>query len=212
MNEKMSGFSGFMTVGRLFGVAAVVGLVAGCDIGTGAAGEAAVDVYVDGSGGPEGAGPSYSWGGTSNGSAEGSVEVRARVWVEAAGGGWKEVTRGTAVQRVEIDGRDGGKVLVRGRLPAGSYSRVRIEFERVEADVRGEIRIGLGTLAGEVQVGSESEGRIVVEREVLLVASGSRQSSVHVALNAGEWLQRANTGSRTVAAADFQSAVRLFVR
>jgi hypothetical protein len=181
----------------------------GCEGIVGPGGDAEIEVMVEGGGGFGGeGGPSYSQYGSSSAENEGSVDIRARVYVEGATGGWREVTRGWAEQRVGIEGRDGIKILARGRVERGDFGRVRVEFERIEAHVGGELQLDLGLLSGEVRVDGGSDGRVIVERDVALSTAEGR-GRISVALNAAEWIKRTQHGSQTVTEADFRGAVRI---
>ena len=191
--------------------AAVLALgLAGCETGTEpATGEARMAVAVRGDT-PSGANASRS---AADGSAaEATLEVEARVWVQSEAGRWMEVTRGAARQTVEASGRDGARLLATGEVEAGSYRRVRVEFERVEARSESGIRIGAGLLTGVVRVELGGDGRTVVERRIALEARARSQTELEVDLNADQWLGRADVQSRTVAESEFQGAVRVLAR
>ena len=150
----------------------------------------------------------YSLGG----GASGSVDVRARVWVETNAGEWVEVTKGVASETVQASGNDGSRLLATAEVDASEYHRVRVEFDRVQADVLGSITIGTSLLSGSVTVNSGSDGKIVVEREVAWEARAGATSHIEVNLNAQEWLQRADTETHAVAEAEFQNAVAIRAR
>lgn len=187
----------------------------GCkEIATGPSqGEATMQVGVRGdadgsssaSRSPDGARFSYS-------SASGTVEIEARVWVQTRAGQWVEATEGVARQTVQASGSDGVRLLATSEVEAGSYRRVRMEFHRVEADVRGGITIGTSLLTGSVRVEGGSDSRIVVEREVAFTAEAGGSKRLEIDLNADQWLSRADTQSRTVAEAEFRSAVQVVAR
>ena len=143
------------------------------------------------------------------GGASGSVDVRARVWVETNAGAWVELTKGAASETVQATGNDGAHLLATAEVDASQYHRVRVEFDRVQANVLGSITIGTSLLSGSVTVNSGSDGKIVVEREVACQARAGATSHIEVNLNAQEWLQRADTGTRAVAEAEFQNAVAI---
>jgi hypothetical protein len=188
----------------------MVGLL-GCENPTLSGDHGEVEVGVTGSGAGEASAAPMTSGVASSGegSVSGSVDVRARVWVRAEGRHWVEVTRGYTEQRVDVRGGDGLKLLARAELEAGGYDRVRVEFERVDAWVEGGLAIGVGLLTGEVRVASGANGRIVVEREVPLRVRARSRAQLGVALNAEHWLRHADAQTRTVAEADFRSAVQV---
>jgi hypothetical protein len=143
------------------------------------------------------------------GGASGSVDVRARVWVETNAGKWVEVTNGVASETVQASGNDGAHLLATAEVDASEYQRVRVEFDRVQADVLGSITIGTSLLSGSVAVNAGSDGKIVVERDVACQARAGATSHIEVNLNAQEWLQRADTETHAVAEAEFQNAVAI---
>lgn len=142
-----------------------------------------------------------------SGGASGSVDVRARVFIEARGGEWVDVTNGFEARTVQASGGDGVQVLASTEVDAREYRRVRVEFERVQADLLGSITIGSSLLSGTVTVDSGTNGTIVVERDVAFETRAGATSRLEVNLNAGEWLQHADTETKAVAAAEFRNAV-----
>jgi hypothetical protein len=145
-------------------------------------------------------------------SVTGTVDVRAKVMVQAATGEWREVTRGYAEQRVRIDGSDGLKLLGSSELEAGQYVRVRVEFEKVDADVTSGLWIGLYSLTGQVAVDAGSDNQIVIEREISFTAEARTRTRIRIGLSAEEWLRRASTSTMVVSEADFRSAVEVGVQ
>ena len=141
--------------------------------------------------------------------AEGSVHVRARVYARSTTGEWVEMTRGWTEQTVEMSGSSTMRVLTRARMESGRYDRVRVEFERVRADVRGGTQISLGLLLGEVRVEMGSDGRATVEREAAFRVGGSGEARLTIELNSRQWVSRAEQSSRTVSKAEFSGAVRI---
>lgn len=197
-------------------VAGVLALgLAACEDTAGPGGEATMRVSARGDGGPAasrvaGDGTAFS---QALGSAEGTVEFRARVYVRTEAGSWVELTRRSA-ERVTVDasGRGEAKAFATAGVRATGYDRVRVVFEDVKANVTGGIRIGTGVLSGLVTVDLRSDGRTVVERgvDVELAAGGSAELLID--LNADAWLNQASAQSNTVSEAAFESAVRVTAR
>lgn len=190
----------------------VLGMGACDEAATGAAaGQSRMEVGMRGDDGTAGASASrasdarYSL----SGGASGSVDVRARVWVETRAGEWVEVTNGMESQTVQASGSDGGRLLASAEVEASEYRRVRVEFDRVRANVVGGITIGTGLLSGSVSVSSGSDGTIVVERDVDFAARAGATSRIDVNLNAEEWLQSADAETHAVAEAEFRNAVTI---
>lgn len=145
--------------------------------------------------------------------AEGTVTFRARVYVRSDAGTWVSLTERAAQQAtVDASGRGGAQVFATSAVSAGSYSRVRVEFEEVRANVTGGIRIGAGLLSGTVRVDLEGDNRVVVEREVDVRAEAGATTQLLVNLNADAWLRQASAQSQTVSEAAFQSAVAISAR
>lgn len=195
--------------------AALALALGGCDEATapGAGGQSAVEVGVRGDdSGSASASRSAEGPRMSHGTASGTVEVTARVFVQSRLGEWVEVTRNAARQTVQASGSDGIQVLAQGRIDAGEYRRVRVEFERVQANVRAGVTIGTSLLTGVVTVDGGTDGRIVVEREVAMEAEAGSEAEVEINLNAEQWLRRADTQTRAVAEAEFRSAVSIVAR
>lgn len=176
-----------------------------------AAGQSRVEVGMRGDDGSGGASASrasetrYSL----SGGASGSVEVRARVWVETRAGDWVEVTNGAESETVQASGSDGGRLLASAEVDASEYRRVRVEFDRVQANVVGSVTIGTSLLSGSISVNSGTDGTIVVERDVDFEARAGATSHIDVNLNAQEWLQRADAETHAVAEAEFRNAVTI---
>lgn len=146
-----------------------------------------------------------------SGSAEGTVEFAARIYIQSSAGEWIEVTQNAAERAaVEASGNGGAEVFVASRVDAGSYNRVRVVFEDVEADVTGGITIGLGELlTGRVSVNLGANSETVVEQAVQVNVDGGATSRITIDLNSDAWLSRANADTHAVAESDFESAVRI---
>jgi hypothetical protein len=143
---------------------------------------------------------------------EGTLDVRARVYVQSEAGGWIEVTRGAAEQRVDASGRTGARLLARSEVEVRSYRRVRIEFEEVRGEVTGGILLDTGLGGGAVRLQVGSGGRVVVEREIDLTARAGSVALLEIDLASASWAQGGTGASRVVAESEFASAVRVRVR
>lgn len=171
-------------------------------------GEAAMEVRAVGDDGAaasreDGQAPTFQ-----QGTAEGTVTFRARVYAQTSAGTWVELTDQASEQvTVDAGGRASSAVFASERVEAGAYSRVRVEFEDVDADVEGGVQIGTGILTGEVSVDMEGDGRVVVERSISANARADATTRLLVNLNASAWLNQASMTTRTVSEAAFRSAV-----
>ncbi|MEX0912614.1 MAG: hypothetical protein WD737_06320 [Gemmatimonadota bacterium] len=194
----------------LTGAAAAL-MMSGCEQPTAAGSEMAemqVDIQGDDSShAPSGSGPMQS---SADASAE--IDVEARVYLRSGSDEWIAVTEGSARQTVDASGSDGLRVLATSEIAAGTYSHIRVEFERVEADVTGGLEIGTGLLTGSVRVEAGAGGPVVVERAVTIDARSGARAEVEINLNARQWLERADAESRTVAEAEFRNAVTIIAR
>lgn len=150
-------------------------------------------------------GPRYS-----HTTAEGTIDFRARVYVYSSTSGWLEVTEASrAAGSVAASGHGEAETVARGRVAAGSYSRVRVIFEDVDANLSGSLLVSTGLLSGSVAVNLESDGQVVVERETNVTVSAGATSRILINLNADGWLNSANAQTRTVSEAAFRGAVRV---
>jgi hypothetical protein len=140
--------------------------------------------------------------------AEGTVTFRARVYAQASAGQWVELTNRAAQQAtVDASGRAGAVLFTSSRVSAGAYGRVRVEFEQVNASLSGSLVVSTGLLSGNVSVDGESDGKIVVERQVGASASAGATSRLLINLNTSTWMNQASATSRTVSEAAFRAAV-----
>jgi hypothetical protein len=150
-------------------------------------------------------GPRYS-----HTTAAGTIDFRARVYLYSSTSGWLEVTEASrAAGSVAASGHGEAETVARGRVEAGSYSRVRVIFEDVDANLTGSLVVSTGLLSGSVAVNLESDGQVVVERDASVTVSADATSRILINLNADAWLNSANAQTRTVSEAAFRSAVRI---
>ena len=188
------------------GAAMTMGM-AGCESATlPATNRSEMEVGVRGDGGND-AYSAYRTGSSSE--ANGRIEIEARVYLQSAAGQWIEVTEGVARQTVEASGDDGVRVLATGSVEASSYTRVRVDFERVTTQVEGQLTVGTGGLTGTVRVDGGSDGRVTLERELRVDARADVMTRIEIDLNADQWLTRADASSNAVAESEFASAVNI---
>lgn len=149
--------------------------------------------------------PSYS-----HSSAQGTIDFRARVYVQSSTSGWVELTNQAAsAASVAASGHGEAVAFASSRVQAGSYNRVRVVFEEVDAHLSGSLQVTGGLLTGTVSVNLESDGQVVVEREVNVSARSGATTQLLLNLNADAWLGRASAQTRTVAEAEFRNAVQV---
>lgn len=202
----------------LAGVSLALVACEGTVTGPGGEGDATFQARAIGDGGADGAQASAAgegWSGTqaardAEGEAQGTVSFEARLFVRTDAGSWLEITpRSAQGATVDASGRSASEVFASGRVDAGSYNRVRVVFERVEADVTGGITIGTGLLTGRIQVDLGGGGEAVVERNVDVTVESGSSATLLVDLNSDAWLSSASSRTRTVSRANFESAVRV---
>ena len=196
-------------------LAAVLTLaLAACDgnpTGSGGNGDAQLQVAARGDDAPASQSVSPTEGGSyTHTSAQGTIDFRARVYVQSSTSGWVELTNGAAgAAQVAASGHGEAVAFAGGRVKAGSYNRVRVVFEDVDANLSGGLQVSTGLLTGSVSVNLESDGQVVVEREVSVSASAGAASRIVINLNADAWLNSANAQTRTVSETEFRNAVRI---
>jgi hypothetical protein len=153
--------------------------------------------------GADGGAPSFT-----HTTASGTIDFRARVYVQSSTSGWVELTDGAAGQgTVDASGHGSATAFASSSVESGSYNRVRVVFEDVEADISGGLQISTGLLTGNVSVNLESDGQVVVEREINVTASSNATTQVLINLNADAWLNQASATTRTVSETSFRNAV-----
>lgn len=142
--------------------------------------------------------------------AQGTIDFRARVYVQSGTSGWVELTNQAAsAASVSASGHGDAVAFAGARVRAGSYNRVRVVFHDVNANLSGGLQVSTGLLNGTVSVNLESDGEVVVEREVNVSARAGATTRLVLNLNADAWLNRANAQTRTVAESEFRNAVRI---
>ncbi len=194
---------------------ALVAALGACDSATGPGERTTMEVAVQG----DGSGASSSTSTVSSthsqsfasGSAEGTIDFRARVWIRTNTSQWVELTQSAAKRAVvDASGRQGAQTFVTTQVEARSYNRVRIEFEEVQANVTGGLFVGSGLLSGVIRVDIQSGNRATVERDIEINTEAGSTTRLVLDLNASQWLSRANAQAKTVSRAEFESAVRVF--
>lgn len=195
--------------------AALVMALAACDgdvTGSGS-GDARLQVAARGDDAPASQSVSATDGAPSytHTTAQGTIDFRARVYVQSSTSGWVELTNQAAsTASVAASGHGEAVAFASSRVQAGSYNRVRVVFEDVDANISGGVQISTGgLLTGSISVNLESDGQVVVEREVNVTASSGATTQLVLNLNADAWLSRASATTRTVAEAEFRNAVQI---
>lgn len=144
--------------------------------------------------------------------AEGWLIVVLRTYLQAdATGEWIEITDGPRDLTLDLRGETERRAGVR-LLSSGRYTRLRVVFERVEADVQGGLVVDGVPLTGVVSVDLGAGGTLTVERELAVDVVRDGSLDVAINLNARVWLATASPVTRTVAAAALQGAVAVQVR
>lgn len=193
---------------------AAAALLAGCSDATGTAGsgDAQMQVAAVGDDGGTSAYRAQEEGAPrfSTTTAEGTVDFRARVYVQTQAGGWVELTGGAAQQAViDASGRTGSVLFASSHVSAGTYTRVRVVFEQVKANVNGSMSISTGLLSGAVNVDMQGDGNVTVERQVSASVSAGGTAHLLIDLNSDVWLNQASATAHTVSEAAFAGAVQV---
>lgn len=140
----------------------------------------------------------------------GSLAFTAAVTLVREDGEEVPITRGYSDAVVRIEGADSVEV-ARDSVPVGTYTRARVAFRRMEADVIEGLLVGGVPIRGRVSVAIGPEP-IVVESPVLLRVQPNGEHTLVIDLNAEAWLLTLNPLTREVLGASFRSAVDLRVQ
>lgn len=213
VEEEMKKVTSTLAAALVMALAACDGDVTGSGSGSG---DARLQVSARGDDAPasqsvsvrDGA-PSYT-----HTTAQGTIDFRARVYVQSSTSGWVELTNQAAsAASVAASGHGEAVAFASSRVQAGSYNRVRVVFEDVDANISGGVQLSAGgLLTGSISVNLESDGQVVVEREVNVSASSGATTQLVLNLNADAWLNRASATTRTVSEAEFRNAVQITAR
>jgi hypothetical protein len=193
-----------------FLVAPAMVVLAACESATGSGGDgdARMQMAAAGDDGASlsrsGDGPSYT-----SSSAQGTVSFEARAYLQTSAGAWVELTDGAyeAASVTASSTRSTASTFATGNVAATSYTRVRLVFREVDADVQGGVTVGTGVLTGSVTVNGGSDGEIVVERAVSVNAQAGATTRLLLDLNANAWLSQTSLTTRSVSEAAFASAL-----
>lgn len=144
--------------------------------------------------------------------ADGTVTFAARAYVQTSTGAWVELTDGAyeSVALAASSGAAAARVFASSNVEATSYTRVRIVFREVNADVEGGVQTGNGLLTGRVSVNAGGDEQIVVERRISVTARGGATTRLLVDLNSYAWLSQAS--AQAVSETAFASAVQVVAR
>jgi hypothetical protein len=143
--------------------------------------------------------------------ARGTVTFAASVTLISDAGEEVVVTNGLSTAQVQIEGPD-TTLVGQARVRAATYTRARVEFARVDADVTGGLVIGGIPLLGLIRVEIGANERVIVEAPIQMTVEPKTSETLVVDLNASTWLLSANRLTGLVPAASLRSAVRLRVQ
>lgn len=142
--------------------------------------------------------------------AQGTVDFNARVYVQTQAGGWVELTSGAAQHAVvDASGQAGSVAFASSNVQAGAYTRVRVVFESVHANMSGSMQVSTGLLTGSVNVDTQGDGSVTVERQVSANVNAGGTAHLLIDLNSDVWLNQASASSHTVSEAAFAGAVQV---
>jgi len=142
---------------------------------------------------------------------EGEVEVEFKIFLVTSAG--DEVPLGDRAVRVRVDipGRTEVRPVRRRTIPAETYSRVRVVFTEIEAEVEAGLVIDGEPLLGPVEVELEADSLIVDAAVDFQVPEGG-EVELLVDLNSSAWLRAADPALQIVAQRIFESALEVRVR
>jgi hypothetical protein len=146
-----------------------------------------------------------------SGAPEGLLAVQLQVFLQADDGAqWTEVTSGVRDLTLELRGSE-RRVAVRF-LGAGRFTRLRVSFQRVVAEVSGGLLVEGGPITGTVAVDLGPSGELVVEREILLEVRRDGAADLVLDFNADLWLPAVSPLTRSVPGAVFADALAVRIR
>jgi hypothetical protein len=137
-----------------------------------------------------------------------SVTVGVQVFLDGGPEGSVELTSGVQTQTVPAQGTAAVRIADQ-TVAAGLYTRGRVVFTRVEADVRSGLVVGGIPIVGIVRVSASAQDPIVVERSLQVEVREDATAQVLVDLNAPVWLAGASPVGNVVSRTVFAGAVEL---
>lgn len=144
--------------------------------------------------------------------AQGTVTYNATMALVTESGAEVRLTNGPVPGTFRIEGADSSEA-GRRRVEARTYTRARITFHQVEANVSGGVTLPGGiALTGTVRVDLGAGGSVVVDAPIQLTVQEGGSHLLVVDLNAHTWLASANPVTRVVSATTFRSAVEVRAR
>jgi hypothetical protein len=143
---------------------------------------------------------------TSGSAVTGRMDVDARVTLVAENGMEIRLTQNPVGGSFRIEERDSA-LIGRGTVPVTRYTRARITFTRVQAEVAGGL-----PLLGLIRVDLGATGQLTIDTPLLLEPAPRGLETVVVDVNAHLWLPSASSITRLVPASTFVSAVEVRVR
>lgn len=190
----------------------------GCgNLTAGGFGEARVFVEGDGDSGPDPSAPAAVLQTNPDGAGvlarsgqnafEGDVTVALRVFLRGELGVWTELTAGA--QEVVVGVQGGARVeLARQSIQAGHYDRVRLAFERIEANLTGGPPGHQLPPDGRIFV-DVGDDPLEVERNVTVLLQSDDSIELTIDLRSGAWLRSAALD--VVLPVQFRNALRITV-
>lgn len=185
-------------------------LASGCGREVVVGGQKEVETKAVGDGTPDGSSSLAPAGGGRFSTAtavvpQGTLTFVSTVSLVAEDGRVFPLTDAPQTTRVRVEGTDRATVSVK-QVPADlRYTRARVAFRRVSADVTAGLLVGGISVAGTVEVGIAAGDSVVVERAVSITDPDRARETLLVDLNTSAWITRLGV----VPAATFASAVRI---
>ncbi len=122
--------------------------------------------------------------------------------------GASAIPGGGSPTAVQLDGRDTVRV-ARGQVPAAPYTRARVVFRNVAAQVTGGLTVGGIAITGTVVVDIPSGDSLVVESALPFSPDQDAPETLIVDLDASTWLAATDPVTRRVPPTVFRNAVKL---
>ncbi len=142
---------------------------------------------------------------------EGEVEVEFKIFLVTSDGDVVSLGDRAVRVRVDIPGRTEVRPVRRRTIPAESYSRVRVVFTEIEAEVEAGLIIDGEPLLGPVEVELEADS-LPVEAAVEFQVPQGGEVELLVDLNSSAWLRAADPALQIVAQRIFENALEVRVR
>lgn len=150
------------------------------------------------------AGTASAWSGTFHGSAQVAISVDGNVWIDLGNPGAVTVDAQSSGSETDVHGEV--------EVPAGTYARVRLVLDGMDAQLAAGSTIGGLSLTADATVSiGGTDGRVVIEQTVppfAVSADASARTEILFDLNSEAWITETAVNQQTVADAAVAAAAR----